>query len=138
MGFKQIKLKNLYDEAVVTFSDTFLSESETRSTFDLQRRLRLLLGQEFFDFNFYFVKIYAQNDIHGSILLYYNENMSPLSSWGSVSDSKDLTKMKNYLRNNKVVIRDCTKYSNKKDNPTRFSSSFYAGFQDSSPESFGR
>ena len=27
-------------------SDTFLVESETRSTFDLQRRLRFLLGQE--------------------------------------------------------------------------------------------
>ena len=30
-------------------SDTFLVESKTRSTFDLQRRLRLLLGQEYFD-----------------------------------------------------------------------------------------
>ena len=30
-------------------SDTFLPKSETRSTFDLQRRIRLLLGQECFD-----------------------------------------------------------------------------------------
>ena len=43
--------------------------------------------------------------------------------------------MKNYLRNNKVVIRDCTKYSTKIENPTRFSTTYYAGFQDGSPES---
>ena len=62
-------------------SDTFLSESETRSTFDLQRRLRLLLGQESFDFNFCFAKISTQDDNYVIYLLQYSDYVPWMSFW---------------------------------------------------------
>ena len=53
-------------------SDTFLSESKTRLTFDLQRRFRLLLGQESFDFKIFFKNFSAQNDSVDSFISNYS------------------------------------------------------------------
>ncbi len=68
VGSEMLEKVNAFDKSNARSpSDTFLSKSETRSTFDLQRRLRLLLGQEFFDSNFLYQKISAQNDSTGCL-----------------------------------------------------------------------
>ena len=153
-------------------SGTFLLKSETRSTFDLQRRLRLLLGQESFSYKFAtqifrsgwhnmviyiskwnkdrvalgqkqtsstlnFFQKFFRSELHVEWETPHHchvdeekrvETFIPfLSSWGSVSDSKDLNITDVLMKEKHFIYQKTTKHNTKKRKSVGFSTTFPKG-----------